>query len=123
MKALLAIQWAYDTPHYEEWIYVIVGIVVFGAIATICAKVFSKPDRHYGYNEPRALFGELCRAHGLRWKQRRVLKQLAREHKLSNADEIFLRPDLFGGGRGKSQAERLRQVLFEDPSGSADERT
>ena len=48
-----------------------------------------------GFNSPRALFGELCRGHGLKWENRRLLWRLARAQQLTHPTQLFLEPDRF----------------------------
>jgi len=94
MSLLLAVTWAYETPHYIEWVYAVVGMAAVGGIGWIIAKIFNKPDRRYGYNDPSTLFSELCQIHNLPSGQRRLLKKLAAQHKLEHPAQIFLLPEL-----------------------------
>ena len=46
-------------------------------------------------NEPRHLFIDLCRAHRLRRRERRLLRELATASHLEQPALVFVRPDLF----------------------------
>jgi len=70
-------------------------------------------------HSPAALFAELCRAHGLNWSNRRLLLALARCHRLSDPNLLFVEPHRFdlanaGGPLGTRQSElsALRDRLF-----------
>lgn len=75
------------------------------------------------YNNPRALFHALCRAHALDRGSRRLLDQLARQQRLVDPARLFLEPERFEaanlGPTLKSQQARfaaLRERLFAEPS-------
>ena len=53
---------------------------------------------------PQRLFQELCRAHGLTWSDRSVLRRLAQRGGLESTAEIFFRPGPVGGG-GRRQSD------------------
>lgn len=75
------------------------GAVVL-AIAAIGLTIWlwtyrSRRLAEYRVNAPRALFDELCRGHGLRWSERRLLQQLAVRLKLDHEARLFLEPELW----------------------------
>lgn len=47
------------------------------------------------YHRPRRLFGQLCRAHRLRRRDRKLLRQLAEHWRLSQPALLFIRPENF----------------------------
>jgi len=64
----------------------------------------------------------LCRAHGLDWSTRRLLKQLAAEWELTSPALLFVEPDRFNTSRLSVEwqdhaelLEHLRHQLFETP--------
>ncbi len=67
-----------------------------------------------GYHSPKALFRELCRAHGLDGTSRRLLWKLAQSQQLSQPAQIFLEPDCFDiekvNGKLREQFDQLRAV-------------
>jgi hypothetical protein len=70
-------------------------------------------------NGPRALFHELCRAHGLGASSRRLLKRLAAARAMANPAELFVEPGHFEKEdlppalqSEKLALERLRDQLF-----------
>lgn len=70
-----------------------------------------------GFNNPRALFRELCQAHGLERTDRRLLKSLARAHRLDHPSRLFLEPDRFDVSArpgAETLAERARLESLRD---------
>ena len=74
-----------------------------------------------GHRSPRRMFRELCRAHGLGWEDRQLLRQLARWHRLPSASLLFLDAQRFDtqtlGPMLDGHAERLQAIrarLFAD---------
>ena len=72
-----------------------------------------------GINNQRALFRELCRAHGVDWSGRRMLWRLARQHRLTRPADLFVDPRQLDppGESGSVSADgvgyaRWRQRLF-----------
>ena len=63
-------------------------------IAAICGAIYAATRvAHYRrYRSPAALFSGLCGVHGLSSGSRRLLKQLARAHKLSDPARVFTEP-------------------------------
>jgi hypothetical protein len=78
-------------------VLVVLGVCVLAAIACVAKwKWFSKPAR--AIDDPRSLFIELCRAHGVSRTDQRLMEKLAESVQLANDTEIFLRPDVFENG-------------------------
>jgi hypothetical protein len=69
-------------------------------------------------NTPWGLFGELCVAHGLSYRERHLLKILAIQHGLSQPATLFVDPRLWEGHGGKElfphvdELRRLRERVF-----------
>lgn len=73
---------------------VVIGILALAIIAyCVKWKCFSKPGR--AIDDPKGLFIELCRAHGICRSDQRRLEKLAEAGQLAGHAEIFLRPELF----------------------------
>lgn len=71
---------------------------------------------------PGRLFRDLCRAHKLRWRERRLLKQLASDTNVDHPVELFLKPEAFNIGRIPASLEAkatavvsLSERLFAEP--------
>ena len=97
------------------------AVAALAAIAIGARRLRSNGERQY--NNPRALFRALCRAHGLDRASRRLLDQLARQQRLADPARLFLEPERFEpanlGASLKSQQARftsLRDRLFAEPS-------
>jgi hypothetical protein len=76
------------------------------------------------YDSPPELFRELCRAHGLSWSTRRLLKRLAAEWQMSSPARLFVEPDRFNAAclpaewqepENAEQLDRLSKKLFDTP--------
>ena len=103
-------------------------LLVTGALLAICigllfaGRYARRFENLKSYDSPPELFRELCRAHGLNWSTRRLLKRLATEWKLSSPALLFVEPERFNAARLPAQwhdeAERLEHLhkqLFETP--------
>lgn len=96
---------------------IVVGVLVLLGIAAgiaLLSYLVSRQDKRRGFNSPRALFRELCKAHGLARSSRRLLRQLARWQRLSHPARIFLEPERFDPAnlspRLRAQIDDVRQV-------------
>lgn len=56
-------------------------------------------EKHENLKSPKALFRELCRAHGLDRASRNLLAQLALRHDLTDPARLFLEPERFDMAR------------------------
>lgn len=74
------------------WLFV--AVLVLAAFGII-ARILANQDKRRLYNSPRALFRELCAAHGLDRAQRSLLKQLAGSQRLPSPIRLFLEPERF----------------------------
>jgi hypothetical protein len=100
--------------------FVVFGLSVLAAVVIVLWVVsrWMKIREEQAYNSPRALLRELCRAHGLDRRDRRLLKSLARRQQLEHPSLLFLEPDRFEAGAASASAEerakfeRLRDRLF-----------
>jgi hypothetical protein len=72
------------------------GILLAGAtLVLLMIWMQRRQMRRERSNHPVHLFQDLCHAHGLSWRQRRLLECLADELELSPRAAVFVRPDLF----------------------------
>ncbi len=92
---------------------VAVAILIGGA-----AFLYKWVSRRYA-NSPTGLLIELCQAHGLPWKQRLLLYQLARSRNLAQPAALFLDPELFDASgftpklkQRRSELEGVRDRIF-----------
>ena len=68
-------------------------LIVIALVLILVARFFAnRQDR--GFTSQRALFVELCCAHGLNWTSRRLLKRLAEQHQVAPC-QLFLEPSRF----------------------------
>ena len=68
------------------------------AVVTVGLWIFSvyyNAKNRKGYNNPKALFRELCKAHQIDFRSRLLLFQLSHWHQLSQPGRIFLEPEQF----------------------------
>jgi hypothetical protein len=104
-------------------------LVLLTLIVAILVAVMARFSSQVGkprYNNPRALFRALCRAHRLDLGSRRLLDRLARQQRLADPARLFLEPERFElnnlGPTLKSQQARfvtLRDRLFTEPSAAS----
>jgi len=75
----------------------VTGLLLLGAcsLGIFLLSRFANQDRRRSFNRPRALFRELCKAHGLDFASRRLLARLARSQKLKHPARLFLEPARF----------------------------
>ena len=83
------------------WSHVAVILLIVAAAASIIWLLnrLSRDDRQQIRNNPRGLFRELCRAHGLSLTHRRLLDQLASYQQLADPARLFLEPERFEPAR------------------------
>ena len=99
--------------------------VLIGASALLLAFVatsyfLAKRKRsEFLHNSPRRLFHDLCRAHLLHLRDRRLLKKLAAARGVKNAAELFVDPKYFDAAdlphslqSTAAEIQQLRHALF-----------
>ena len=95
--------------------------VLLGLVAAIYAvgKLATRLDASRRYNSPRRLFRDLCQAHGLDRRQRRLLSRLAYWQHLRHPARLFLEPQRYEVANlgphldeFADQYEALRDKLF-----------
>ncbi len=74
--------------------WVVVAVVLIGGLALL-SRYLNRQDKRRLYNNPRALFRTLCKAHDLDRPSRRLLKQLAKAHDITEPAQLFLDPERF----------------------------
>lgn len=104
-------------------VLLLIGVVVVVWGASRWFQIRERRKRH----SPRALFRELCRAHGLSARDRHVLWQLGCRHFVNQPAAIFVAPQYFepqyfepqyaaqgavGCSTDAAELQRLRQQLF-----------
>jgi hypothetical protein len=97
------------------FVLVLVGV---GVVIWMLGRFANSRDRR-GYYDAAALFRELCRAHGLDFRSRRLLSRVARRQRLDPPARVFLEPQCFEAASCDSelaphreQLERLRDRLL-----------
>ncbi len=96
------------------------GLVLVCIVLILVGRYFRRFENLKSYNSPPELFRELCRAHGLNWSSRRLLKRLAAEWQLPSPALLFVEPERFDTARlsakwrdDEDRLEHLRERLFE----------
>lgn len=69
----------------------VMALIAVGVVLWLVARAGAKREGR-GYRSPRRLFRELCRLHDINWHNRRLLRRLARFHKLPHPAQVFLEP-------------------------------
>ncbi|MHC4177977.1 MAG: hypothetical protein ACYSWU_10740 [Planctomycetota bacterium] len=96
-------------------------VIVGGLIAVVCLAIRfgTRLQRRRRFNSHASLFQGLCRTHGLDHSARRLLKQVARHHRLAQPARLFTEPKwldpakLRGGLRRRAgEVFTLRNRLF-----------
>lgn len=99
------------SAEFVQGLLVMLGIVL---AIWILQRLLTRNELVRRHHSPRALFRQLCYAHGLDRRSRRLLASLARERKLAQPARLFLEPDQFAaaglGPKLESQAERLKEL-------------
>ena len=89
----------WQVSHVFMLMFVVVAAVAVGWLVSRYVRQW----RGEG-NCPRALFAQLCRAHGFGWFARRLLLQLARHQRLTSPAQLFVEPEHF-------ETDRLNDAL------------
>jgi hypothetical protein len=102
-------------------------MILITALAMLAAVVLliwlrdgRRPQRHFVSNSAAQLFRELCRAHGLNFSSRRLLKRLAAARGLASPAVLFVEPRHFDAAKlpaclqpAANDLHHLRARLFE----------
>jgi hypothetical protein len=110
-----------DESLNHAWLGLMLLAAGLVALASIAILVQQRWRRRMA-SSSRGLFIELCRAHRLKWPQRRLLWRLAQSQKLTAPAGLFVTPECFEIGRltveMRPDAEELRRLcarLFAEP--------
>lgn len=79
----------------QDWWLLLGVVVLLAGFFTALNWFYRRQQSRKESNEPRHLFEDLCAAHRLSRKDRKLLRQLAESHVLDSPGALFLRPDLF----------------------------
>ena len=101
----------------------VLGLVGVAAALALLISILHgfarRQDSGRTINSPQRLFGQLCRAHRLRWRDRRLLKRMAEFGRINPPVLLFVKPDQFpqdAGGEGllddAADVDALRRRLF-----------
>jgi hypothetical protein len=86
-----------DAAHHAWW-----GLIITAACLALTVAIVVLMQRSWKRrmsSTPQGLFLDLCRAHRLKWSERRLLGRLAQSQKLADSACLFLRPECFEIGR------------------------
>jgi hypothetical protein len=125
---LVASALAAKGPKPGDWSFGWMSVAAIAEVALaiiVCLwviTVYFSTHRQRETNSPWRLFTDLCSAHKLSGRQRRMLKRLAREHRLEQPAMLFVEPTWYrvekigpGWRRHVEELDRLRQRLFASP--------
>ncbi|HTN75123.1 MAG TPA: hypothetical protein VL096_07750 [Pirellulaceae bacterium] len=100
-------------------VFLVLAIIAAMAMAISLLVRYMNARENYTIYSPQRLFRELCKAHGLEHKKRRVLKRLAVAHQLASPAQLFVEPERFDVGHlnadwqaQRSELEALRDLIF-----------
>jgi hypothetical protein len=83
-----------DSFQFSDLIpWLIVTAAVLGGLAVL-ARIVARREKQ-AFNSPRALFNELCKAHGLDLASRQLLRRLARAADIRQPARMFVEPQRF----------------------------
>lgn len=85
---------AYESAENSSWM-VLLGICLLTCAVAGIIVVIVKLRAQQRLCDPHRLFRELCRAHQVTWRQRRLLKSFAKTRKLSDPNQLFLDSSLW----------------------------
>lgn len=104
-----------------DWLTMLLVVLTLGiAIAVVWSVARHLSRKEAGnYHNHRGLFRELCRAHRLRWSDRRLLASVARSQGVSVPARMFVEPERFEPNRlqdlpeaQRGRAAKLCETLF-----------
>src|SRR5258708_363000 len=99
---------------YAELIVSVLSLLALAAACNLASILWERYRSGKPFNNPRKLFGDLCKAHHLDRHQKQLLLLLAQWHKLPQPAALFLRPELFEAGKlgpqFSPQASQLRAM-------------
>jgi hypothetical protein len=100
------------------------GLVILAGVLAgivILARIFDPHRRKQPYTSPGRLLFSLCKAHGLRWSQWWLLRQIARHQAMEDPARLFVEPERLDpanagplGAAKRDQIQALRARLFSD---------
>jgi hypothetical protein len=103
-----------ESGDYDQ---VLTGLFILAAIFVgiwLLSRLLAMRDRHRVYNSPRRLFRSLCKAQGLGWRDRRLLRRLAGSQQLKDPGRLFLEAERFDEAKLppslRPNARRLREI-------------
>jgi hypothetical protein len=103
-----------------EWCVLIGGVTLLLAILGTSYVLAKRKGCEFLRNSPKGLFHDLCRAHRLHTRNRRLLKQLAAARGVPNPAELFVEPKYFDAAdlpqslqSASSELRQLRHALFD----------
>ena len=117
-------------PDYGELAAIGLTALVVIAVGWLLSRWLARnDDGKRRFHSRRALFRALCHAHELNHGERRLLRRLARYHRLKNPSRVFLEPEHFQSDQlspalrqREGELLDLRELLFgplDEPSRTA----
>ncbi len=98
----------FDPLDLLPWLFVLAAL--FGSLA-IVSRYLNRQDKRRLYNNPRALFIALCRAHELGRMDCRLLRQLAKANDVEQPALLFLDPELFEAALSAPEFRRHQTAI------------
>ncbi len=110
---------------------VVIGLLVLAGIVAVVwllSYVMKLQDKGRGFSSPFGLFLNLCKAHGLPWRQRWLLWRLARSQRLRDPARLFLEQERYEPAHlppslrtRAAELKRLSERLFFQPEEEEDD--
>jgi len=94
----------------------VTGLILVAAVALavfILARLRARQEKRGTYNNPWALFRELCKAHQLDRASCRLLRELARSQRLDQPARLFLEPERYEPSQLSPQLAKQVEALRE----------
>ncbi len=87
-----------------------VTALAIGVLIAIVSRYLNARDRRYC--NPKGLFVELCKAHGLSRGDAMLLRRIAKSQQVGQPAMLFLDPDRFSEDDGEGEVSLLRDKIF-----------
>lgn len=95
-----------------ELVAILAACIVAGLLLWLLQWTAKWQEGKLDSPSPGRLFRDLCRAHKLRFKDRRLLKRLAQGSHIDHPVELFLKPEAFNIGRIPADLEHQATAIL-----------
>jgi len=98
----------FDPMDLLPWLFVLGALC--GALAFV-SRYLNRQDKRRLYNNPRALFRALCRAHEMDRSDCRLLLQIAKANEIEQPAALFLDPEILAAARSMPEFRRHHTAI------------